>query len=81
MLLWSILDLAWIPFLAQVDVLGANQSWPNNSFEQHASTGNGLFALFGHDCDQNIRQIVFMRVMTLSNTNLVASRDIEMEMD
>ena len=28
-----------------------------------------------------IRQIVFMRVMTLSNTNLVASRDVEREMD
>ena len=26
MLLWNILDLEWIPFLAQVDVLDANQS-------------------------------------------------------
>ena len=43
------------------------------------STGNGLFALFGSDFEQILEQIDSLRVKTLSNTNLVASRHIKGE--
>ena len=38
------------------------------------STGSGLLAIFGRDFDQALRQMICMRVKTLRNTNLVASR-------
>ena len=41
------------------------------------STGNGLFTLFGSDFEQILEQIDSLRVKTLSNTNLVASRHIK----
>ena len=41
------------------------------------SAGNGLFALFGSDFEQILEQIDSLRVKTLSNTNLVASRHIK----
>ena len=41
-------------------------------FERCTSTGSGPFELFGRDFKKILRQIVFIRVTTLSNTNLVA---------
>ena len=43
------------------------------------STGSGLFALLGGDFEQNFRQIFSIRVKTLSDRNLVASRNIKTE--
>ena len=37
------------------------------------------FALFGCDFEQILRQVISIRVKTLSNTNLIASRLIERE--
>ena len=38
------------------------------------STRSGLFVPFGHDLGQIVGQIVSIRVKTLNNPNLVASR-------
>ena len=46
-------------------------------FERRTSTGSGFFALFGRDFEQKPGQIVSVRVKTLSNTNLVASRHLK----
>ena len=43
------------------------------------STGSGLFLPFGGDLEQILGQIVSLRVKTLSNINLVASRHIKRE--
>ena len=40
-------------------------------FERRTSTGSGLFKLFGRDFEKIPQQIVFIRVTTLGNTNLV----------
>ena len=48
-------------------------------FERRTSTGSGLFALFRGDFDQILGQIVSLRVKTLRNTNLIASRQIKIE--
>ena len=40
------------------------------------STGNGLFVLLGSNFSQLFWQFVSVRVKILSNTNLVASRNI-----
>jgi len=60
-------------------MLGELGSLSNSIFEQCMSTGNGLFALFGSDFEQILEHIVSLRLKTLSNTNLVASRHIEGE--
>jgi len=54
-------------------------SLSNDVSEPHMSTGNGLFAILGHDFDQIFRQIVSMREKAPKNTNLVASRHIKRE--
>ena len=43
------------------------------------STGSGLFKLFGRDFEKILQQIVFIRVTTLGNTNLVALGQIKRE--
>jgi len=43
------------------------------------STGSGLFALLSRDFEQIFGQIVSIRIKTLSNTNMVASRLIKRE--
>ena len=43
------------------------------------STGNGLFALLSRDFEQIFGQIVSVRIKTLGNTNMVASRLIKRE--
>ena len=54
-------------------------SLSNDVFERRTSTGSGLFALLGSVFEQILGQIVSLRVKTLSNTNLVASRHINAE--
>ena len=48
-------------------------------FEQHTSTESGLFAPLSCDFEQTFRQVVSIRVKTLSHTNLVASMYITEE--
>ena len=43
------------------------------------STGNGLFAHLSRNFEQTFRQIVSMKIKTLSHTNSVASRYIKGE--
>ena len=52
---------------------------PANVFERRTSTGKGVFALFGHDFEQILEQIVSFNVKTLSDTNLKESRHIKRE--
>ena len=54
-------------------------SLSNDVFEQHTSTGSGLFALLSRYFERILGQIVSIRVRTLSHTNLVASRRIKRE--
>ena len=54
-------------------------SLSNVVFERHTSTGSGRFALFGRDFEQILGQVVSLRVTTLGNTNLKASRRIKRE--
>ena len=53
----------------------------NDIFERRTSTGSELFAILGRDFEQTFQQIVSIRVKTLSNTDLVASRHIKREKD
>ena len=47
-------------------------------FERSTLTGSGLFfAHLSHDFEQTFSHIVSIRVKTLSNTNLVSSRNIK----
>ena len=46
-------------------------------FERRTSTGSELSVLLGLDFEQMFGQIVSLRVKTLSNTNLVASRHMK----
>ena len=46
-------------------------------FKRRTSTGSGLFALLSRDFEQIFRQIVSIRVKTLSHTNLVVLRHIK----
>ena len=46
---------------------------------RRTSTGSGLFALLSRNFDHIFGQIVSIRVKTLSNTNMVASRLIKRE--
>ena len=48
-------------------------------FERRTSTGSGLFAFLDGGFSQILGQIVFVRVKTLSNTNLVALRHFKKE--
>ena len=57
-------------------MLGEFGNLSNNVSERCTSTRNGLFTLFGSDFEQILGQIVFLRVKTLSNTNLVQHQDI-----
>ena len=54
-------------------------SLSSDVFERRASTGSGVFALFGSDFEQRLEKIVSLRVKSLSNTNLVASWHIKRE--
>ena len=47
---------------------------PNRVFERRTSTGSGLFAFLGGGFSYIFEQIVFVRVKTLSITNLAALR-------
>ena len=49
-------------------------SLSNKIFEWHRSTASDLFALSGCGFEQILGQIFSIRVKTLSNTNLIASR-------
>ena len=51
----------------------------NDVFERRASTRSRLFEFYGRDFEQILGQIVSVRVKTLSNINLVASRHINRE--
>ena len=51
----------------------------NDLFERRASTRSSLFEFYGRDFEQILGQIVSVRVKTLSNINLVASRHINRE--
>ena len=53
----------------------------NHVFERRRSTRNEPFAILRRDLDQIFWQIVYKRVKTLSSTNLVASRNINIEKD
>ena len=57
-------------------VLGSLSS---DVIERRTSTGNGLFALLSRNFDQIFGQIVSIRVETLCNTNMVASRLVKRE--
>jgi len=48
-------------------------------FERCTSAGSGLFELFSRYFKKILRQIVFLRVATLSSTNLVALGHIKAE--
>ena len=50
-----------------------------DGFERRTLTESGLFALFSRDFEQIFGQIFFIRIQTLSTTNLVASRHIKRE--
>ena len=54
-------------------------SLSSDVFERRTSTGSGLFALLSRKFDHIFGQIVSIRVKTLSNTNMVASRLIKRE--
>ena len=51
----------------------------NDVFERRASTRSSLFEFYGRDSEQILGQIVSVRVKTLSDINLVASRHINRE--
>ena len=51
----------------------------NDVSERRASTRSSLFEFYGRDFEQILGQIVSVRVKTLSNINLVASRHINRE--
>ena len=55
------------------------ESLSSDVFERRTSTGSGLFALLSGNFDLIFGQIVSIRVKTLSNTNMVASRLIKRE--
>ena len=50
-----------------------------DGFERRTLTESGLFALFSRDFEHIFGQIFFIRIQTLSTTNLVASRHIKRE--
>ena len=52
---------------------------PNRVFERRTSTGSGLFAFLGGGFSYIFEQIVFVRVKTLSITNLAALRYFKKE--
>ena len=52
-------------------------SLSSDVFERRTSTGSGRFALLSRDFKQIFGQIVSIRIKTLGNTNMVASRLIE----
>ena len=55
------------------------RSKSNDVSERRASTRSSLFEFYGRDFEQILGQIVSVRVKTLSNINLVASRHINRE--
>ena len=55
------------------------ESLSSDVFERRTSTGSGLFPHLSCDFEQTFGQVVSIRVKTLSNTNLVASRHIKKE--
>ena len=54
-------------------------SLSNDVFERQMSTASGLFALLGRKFEQILGHIISIRVKTLSNTNMVASRHTKIE--
>ena len=55
------------------------RSLSSDVFERRKSIESGLFILLSGDFEQNFRQIFSIRVKTLSDRNLVASRNIKTE--
>jgi len=47
--------------------------------DRRKSNGSGLFAILSHDFEQIFRQILSVRVKSLSNTDLVSSRHLKRE--
>ena len=58
-------------------IRGIIGSLSRDVFERRTSTGSGRFALLSRDFKQIFGQIVSIRIKTLGNTNMVASRLIE----
>ena len=54
-------------------------SLSSDVLERRMLNGSGLFALLSRGFEQNFGQIVSMRMKTLGNTNMVASRLIKRE--
>ena len=54
-------------------------SFISDVFERRTSTGSRVFALFGRDFEQILGHMVSLRIKTLSNTNVVASKHIKRE--
>ena len=54
-------------------------SLSNSVFERRTSTGSGLFASLGSGLVETLGEIVFKREKKLSNTSLLASRNIKKE--
>ena len=71
-------SLLWLRFERfRPSILG---SLSGDVFERRTSNGSGLFPLLSQDFFKQIfGQIVFIRVKTHSNTNLLASRHVENE--
>ena len=55
------------------------RSLSSDVFERRKSIESGLFILLSGDFEQNFRQIFSIKVKTLSDRNLVASRNIKTE--
>ena len=55
------------------------ESLSNSVFERRTSTGSGPFASLGSVLVETLGEILFIREKKLSNTNLLASRQIKRE--
>ena len=58
---------------------GLIRSLSSDVLERPTSVGSGLFALLSHDFEQIFGQIISLRIKTLGNKNMVASRLIKRE--
>ena len=58
---------------------GLIRSSHSDVLEQCTSIGSGLFALLSHDFEQIFGQIISLRIKTLGNKNMIASRLIKRE--
>ena len=73
-ILMVLLDLG-----ATFDTVDHNREFKQRRFERRTSTVSRLFVPFGRDLEQLLEQIISIRVKTLTNANLVASRHIKRE--